>query len=103
MFCPQPKDQQDKINRLRTEWFPGSANPLAARLERRRKSQLQFLAQLRSSQDKAELEKWYVSKRSFMNDMLLIILTAWVIIFKKSNLVWLIFKDLPKNITVNSQ
>tara|TARA_Y100000739_G_C20610260_1_gene468138 strand:- start:134 stop:835 length:702 start_codon:yes stop_codon:yes gene_type:complete len=52
---------------------------------------------------KAELEKWYVSKRSFMNDMLLIILTAWVIIFKKSNLVWLIFKDLPKNITVNSQ
>ena len=52
---------------------------------------------------KAELEKWYVSKSSFMNDMLLIILTAWVIIFKKSNLVWLIFKDLPKNITVNSQ
>ena len=59
------KDQQDKINRLRTEWFPGSADPLAARLERRRKSQLQFLAQLRSSQDKAELENWL--RRSVIN------------------------------------
>ena len=59
------KDQQDKINRLRTEWFPGSADPLASRLERRRKSQLQFLAQLRSSQDKAELENWL--RRSVIN------------------------------------
>jgi len=59
------KDQQDKINRLRTEWFPGSADPLAARLERRHKSQLQFLAQLRSSQDKAELVNWL--RRSVVN------------------------------------
>ena len=59
------KDQQDKINRLRTEWFPGSAASLVARLERRRKSQLQFLAQLRSSQDKAELENWL--RRSVIN------------------------------------
>ena len=59
------KDQQDKINRLRTEWFPGSADPLAARLERRRKSQMQFLAQLRSSRDKAELENWL--RRSVIN------------------------------------
>ena len=59
------KDQQDKINRLRTEWFPGLADPLADRLERRRKSQLQFLAQLRSSQDKAELENWL--RRSVIN------------------------------------
>ena len=59
------KDQQDKINRLRTEWFPGSADPLAARLEHRRKSQLQLLAQLRSSQDKAEFENWL--RRSVIN------------------------------------
>ena len=59
------KDQQDKINRLHTEWFSGSSIPLAARMERRRKSQLQFLAQLRSSPDKAELEKWL--RRSVIN------------------------------------
>tara|TARA_B100000678_G_C18197199_1_gene497936 strand:+ start:698 stop:1546 length:849 start_codon:yes stop_codon:yes gene_type:complete len=59
------KDQQDKINRLHTEWFSGSSNPLAARIERRRKSQLQFLAQLRSSPDKAELENWL--RRSVIN------------------------------------
>ena len=59
------KDQQDRINLLRTEWFPGSFDPMAARLERRRKSQLQFIAQLRSSQDKAELENWL--RRSVIN------------------------------------
>ena len=59
------KDQQDKINRLRTEWFPGSDDPMAVRLERRRTSQLHFLAQLRSSQDKAELENWL--RRSVIN------------------------------------
>ncbi len=52
---------------------------------------------------KAELEKWYVSKRSFINDMLIIILTIWVVIFKKSQLIWLIFKDLPKNVVVNAK
>ena len=59
------EDQKDKINRLQTEWFSGSAEPLIARLERRRKSQLQFLAQLRSSQDKEELENWL--RRSVIN------------------------------------
>jgi len=59
------EDQQDKINILHKGWFSGSFNPLAARLERRRKSQLQFLAQLRSSQDKAELENWL--RRSVIN------------------------------------
>tara|TARA_B100000575_G_scaffold9322_1_gene6884 strand:- start:9261 stop:9938 length:678 start_codon:yes stop_codon:yes gene_type:complete len=52
---------------------------------------------------KAELEKWYVSKRSFINDMLIIILTIWVVIFKQSQLIWSIFKDLPKNIVVNAK
>ena len=59
------KDQQYQINQLRTEWFPSSADPLAVRLERRRKSQLQFLVQLRSSQDKAEFENWL--RRSVIN------------------------------------
>jgi len=52
---------------------------------------------------KAELEKWYVSKRSFINDMLIIILTIWVVIFKQSQLIWSIFKDLPKNTVVNAK
>jgi len=59
------EDQHDKINILHKEWFSGSSDPLAARLERRRKSQLQFLVQLRSSQDKAELETWL--QRSVIN------------------------------------
>ena len=59
------KDQQYQINQLRTEWYPSSADPLAVRLERRRKSQLQFLVQLRSSQDKAEFENWL--RRSVIN------------------------------------
>lgn len=52
---------------------------------------------------KAELEKWYVSKRSFINDMLIIILTIWVVFFKKSQLIWSIFKDLPKNTVVDAK
>ena len=59
------KDQQYQINQLRTEWTPSSADHLAVRLERRRKSQLQFLEQLRSSQDKAEFENWL--RRSVIN------------------------------------
>ena len=59
------KYQQYQINQLRTEWFPSSADPLAVRLERRRKSQLQFLEQLRSSQDKAKFENWL--RRSVIN------------------------------------
>ena len=46
---------------------------------------------------KAELEKWYVKNMSFTKDIFLIILTAWIIFFKRSKLPWSIFKDLPKN------
>jgi lipopolysaccharide/colanic/teichoic acid biosynthesis glycosyltransferase len=45
---------------------------------------------------KAELEKWYVQNKSFFNDLLIILLTAWVIIFKQSKLPWMIFSNLPK-------
>lgn len=45
---------------------------------------------------KGELEKWYQENYSFVTDLKLIILTAWVIVFPESNLVYSWFKDLPK-------
>lgn len=45
---------------------------------------------------KADLEKWYKQKKSFSCDLKIIFLTAWVIFFKKSDLPWKLFKDLPK-------
>lgn len=59
------KDQQDKINRLHTKWYTGSADPMAARMERRLKTQPQFLALLRSSPNKENLEIWL--SRSIIN------------------------------------
>ena len=45
---------------------------------------------------KGELEIWYQKNISFYTDLKLVILTAWVIVFPKSNLVYKWFKDLPK-------
>jgi lipopolysaccharide/colanic/teichoic acid biosynthesis glycosyltransferase len=45
---------------------------------------------------KAELEKWYQENRSFLCDIKIIILTAWVILFKKSQLPWKLLRNLPK-------
>lgn len=45
---------------------------------------------------KGELELWYQNHVSFYTDFMLIFLTAWVIIFPKSNLVYEVFKDLPE-------
>ena len=45
---------------------------------------------------KGELELWYQKHLSFYTDFMLIFLTAWAIIVPKSNLVFKIFKDLPK-------
>lgn len=45
---------------------------------------------------KGELELWYQNHLSFYTDFMLIFLTAWVIIFPKSNLVYQVFKDLPE-------
>lgn len=44
---------------------------------------------------KGELEIWYQNHLSFYTDFMLIFLTAWVILFPKSELVYSIFKDLP--------
>lgn len=45
---------------------------------------------------KGKLEQWYQENYSFITDLKLIILTAWVIVFPKSDLVNKWFKDLPK-------
>src|SRR5690349_13195161 len=45
---------------------------------------------------KGALELWYNRKKSFGVDLLIIFLTAWVILFPKSQLMYKIFKDLPE-------
>lgn len=45
---------------------------------------------------KGELERWYYQNASFGNDLLIIGLTAWVLLFSKSKLVYKIFPGLPK-------
>ena len=51
--------QREQITELQTKWFTESPDPSPERMERRRKSQLQFLALLRSVPEKKELEKWF--------------------------------------------
>ena len=45
---------------------------------------------------KGLVEEWYQKNVSFSTDIKIIFLTAWVIIFPKSNLMAKVFKDLPK-------
>ena len=45
---------------------------------------------------KGELELWYQRHLSFWTDCMLIFLTAWVIVFPQSRLVYRVFKDLPE-------
>ena len=44
---------------------------------------------------KGNLEVSYYNNKTFCNDLIIIFLTAWVIIFPKSNLVFNLFKNLP--------
>jgi len=44
---------------------------------------------------KGELEVWYLKHVSFLTDLKIIFLTAWVIIKPKSDLTYKLFKDLP--------
>lgn len=44
---------------------------------------------------KGELEIWYQKHVSLYTDLMIIFLTAWTIVFSKSQLVFKIFKDLP--------
>jgi lipopolysaccharide/colanic/teichoic acid biosynthesis glycosyltransferase len=45
---------------------------------------------------KGEVELWYQKNISFYTDFMIIFCTAWAIIFSSSNLVYQVFKDLPK-------
>ena len=45
---------------------------------------------------KGALEKWYQEHCSFLTDLKIIILTAWVIVFPTSRLTETFFKDLPR-------
>lgn len=45
---------------------------------------------------KGELELWYQDNLSVLTDFLLVFLTAWVIIFPQSEIVYTIFKSMPK-------
>jgi lipopolysaccharide/colanic/teichoic acid biosynthesis glycosyltransferase len=45
---------------------------------------------------KGELEIWYNKHKSFWVDIAIIFLTAWVVVFPKSRLVYRVFKDLPE-------
>lgn len=44
---------------------------------------------------KAELELWYLRKRSMLVDLKILFLTIWVIIFPRTQLMLKLFKDLP--------
>ena len=45
---------------------------------------------------KTELELWYLKNKSIKNDLIIIFITAWVIIFSESKIIYKIFKNLPK-------
>ena len=44
---------------------------------------------------KGSLEEWYVSNCGLSSYFILIFLTAWIVLFPDSKLVWRIFDDLP--------
>ena len=44
---------------------------------------------------KGDVEAWYVGRQGLIAYFSLILLTVWVVLFTKSDLVWRLFKDLP--------
>jgi lipopolysaccharide/colanic/teichoic acid biosynthesis glycosyltransferase len=44
---------------------------------------------------KGDVEAWYLGKQGLIAYFSLILLTVWVVLFPKSDLVWRLFKDLP--------
>lgn len=49
---------------------------------------------------KGELEIWYLDNISFYTDFMLLFITGWSIIVPKSDLIYSVFKDLPKRPTI---
>lgn len=46
---------------------------------------------------KGELEMWYLNNKSFLTDLLIIFLTAWVVLLPgKNDIIYKVFKDLPR-------
>lgn len=45
---------------------------------------------------KGKLEEWYVAHRGLRLYLLSIFVTAWVVVFPESRLVWTLFPELPK-------
>ncbi|WP_417319139.1 sugar transferase [Emcibacter sp.] len=45
---------------------------------------------------KTELELWYKDNTSFLTDIVLMVITAWVVIFPESQILFKIFPSLPK-------
>jgi len=45
---------------------------------------------------KGELELWYIKNQSLFLDMKIVLLTAWVIVFKESDLPYRVLKGLPQ-------
>jgi lipopolysaccharide/colanic/teichoic acid biosynthesis glycosyltransferase len=45
---------------------------------------------------KGELELWYFRNRSLRTDLLILLLTAWYVVFPESALVWRVFRELPQ-------
>jgi lipopolysaccharide/colanic/teichoic acid biosynthesis glycosyltransferase len=60
------------------------------------KLSLQDFYKLYISPYKGELELWYQNNLSYSTDFKLVFLTAWVILFPKSELAHICFKDLPQ-------
>ena len=44
---------------------------------------------------KGDVEAWYAGTQGLIAYFSLILLTVWVVLFPKSDLVWRLFKDLP--------
>ncbi len=48
---------------------------------------------------KGQVELWYQKHQSLRTDLAILFLTAWVILFPESNLLYDVFKDLPRKPT----
>lgn len=45
---------------------------------------------------KGEVEKWYQENQSFYVDTMIILITVWVVLFPNSDILYKVFKDIPK-------
>lgn len=52
---------------------------------------------------KAELEKWYLANRSVLTDIKILFLTAWAIVFPRSDLHFKVFPDVPRSSFMDMQ